>query len=138
VAEEARERRARDGRDSRKELAAVLFSAGVGPAFFKEVLAMRIEDCREEIDRIDGELLRLLNRRALLALEIGEIKARAGLPVIDEGREREVLARSAVANRGPLCGASVARIFRRIVRESRRAEESARGSRRASRAGVER
>jgi chorismate mutase/prephenate dehydratase len=87
---------------------------------------MRIEDCREEIDRIDRELLRLLNRRALLALEIGEMKARAGLPLKDEGREREVLSRSSVANVGPLADGSVARIFRRIIRESRRVEEHAR------------
>jgi chorismate mutase len=89
---------------------------------------MRIEDCREEIDRIDGELLRLLNRRALLALEIGELKARAGLPLKDEGREREVLSRSSVANSGPLADGSVARIFRRIIRESRRVEERAQGA----------
>jgi chorismate mutase len=89
---------------------------------------MRIEDCREEIDRIDGELLRLLNRRALLALEIGEMKTRAGLPLKDEGREREVLSRSSVANVGPLADGSVARIFRRIIRESRRVEESAQES----------
>ena len=87
---------------------------------------MRIEDCREEIDRIDGELLRLLNRRALLALEIGEMKTRAGLPLKDEGREREVLSRSSNANAGPLADGSVARIFRRIIRESLRAEERAR------------
>jgi chorismate mutase len=89
---------------------------------------MRIEDCREEIDRIDGELLRLLNRRALLALEIGEMKTRAGLPLKDEGREREVLSRSSVANAGPLADGSVARIFRRIIRESRRGEERAQES----------
>jgi chorismate mutase len=89
---------------------------------------MRIEDCREEIDRIDGELLRLLNRRALLALEIGEMKTRAGLPLKDEGREREVLSRSSVANAGPLADGSVARIFRRIIRESRRVEERAQES----------
>lgn len=99
---------------------------------------MRIEDCREEIDRIDGELLRLLNRRARLALEIGELKARGGLPVRDEAREREVLSRSSNANDGPLCGGSVARIFRRIIRESRRAEERARESRLGGAAGVRR
>ena len=90
---------------------------------------MRIEDFREEIDKIDGELLRLLNKRALLALEIGELKARAGLPLKDEGREREVLTRSSGANAGPLADGSVARIFRRIIRESRRAEELAREAR---------
>ncbi|HVF67428.1 MAG TPA: chorismate mutase [Pyrinomonadaceae bacterium] len=86
---------------------------------------MCIEDYREEIDRIDVELLRLLNRRALLALEIGEMKSRAGLPLKDEGREREVLSRSSRANSGPLADGSVARIFRRIIRESRRVEEGA-------------
>lgn len=99
---------------------------------------MCIEDCREEIDRIDGELLRLLNRRALLALEIGDMKARAGLPLKDEGREREVLSRSSRANSGPLADVSVARIFRRIIRESRRAEERAIEVRDAEVCGAER
>jgi chorismate mutase len=99
---------------------------------------MRIEDCREEIDRIDGELLRLLNRRALLALEVGEMKARAGLPLKDEGREREVLSKSSVANAGPLGDGSVARIFRRIIRESRRVEESAQAANGAELSGAER
>jgi|SRR5919107_937543 chorismate mutase len=98
---------------------------------------MRIEDCREEIDRIDGELLRLLNRRARLALEVGELKARAGLPVKDEGREREVLHRSSAANAGPLADGSVARIFRRIIRESRRVEEHAQAGRGAALCGAE-
>ena len=99
---------------------------------------MRIEDCREEIDRIDGELLRLLNRRASLALEVGALKARAGLPLKDEGREREVLLRSSNANAGPLGQTSVARIFRRIIRESRRVEENAEAARAAELCEVER
>ena len=99
---------------------------------------MCIDDCRGEIDRIDGELLRLLNRRALLALEIGEMKARAGLPLKDEGREREVLSRSSRANGGPLADGSVARIFRRIIRESRRVEECALETMDAEVSGVER
>ena len=99
---------------------------------------MRIEDCREEIDIIDRELLRLLNRRARLALEIGEMKARAGLPLKDEVREREVLSRSSLANAGPLADGSVARIFRRIIRESRRVEESAQELNGAEVCGAER
>lgn len=99
---------------------------------------MCIEDCREEIDRIDGELLRLLNRRALLALEIGEMKSRAGLPLKDAGREREVLSRSSRANSGPLADVSVARIFRRIIRESLRVEERALEAQDAETCGAER
>jgi chorismate mutase-like protein len=82
-----------------------------------------IRELREEIDRVDEELLRLLNRRARLAAEIGELKRRAGLPVLDPAREREVLSRRRAADAGPLGRGAVVRIFRRIVRESRRVEE---------------
>ena len=35
---------------------------------------MTIDEIRQEIDSIDSELLRIFNRRAGLALKIGEIK----------------------------------------------------------------
>jgi len=81
---------------------------------------MKIESWRAEIDRIDKKLLRLLNRRAALALEAGEWKRSAGLPIRDLSRERHVLARARQANTGPLDEQAVDRIFRRIVCESRR------------------
>ncbi|MDT7780050.1 MAG: chorismate mutase [Acidobacteriota bacterium] len=83
---------------------------------------MSIEDWRAQIDEIDGELLRLLNRRASLAAQIGALKRHAGLPLYDAGRERDVLARACRDNRGPLDEGAVARIFRRVIRESRRVE----------------
>ena len=76
---------------------------------------MRIEDWRAQIDEVDNELLRLLNRRARLAARIGGMKSRAGLPLYDPDREREVLARACRANAGPLDEGAVARIFRRIM-----------------------
>src|SRR5439155_10895699 len=57
---------------------------------------------RRQIDRIDDQLLRLLNRRAALALDIAEQKARTNSSVYAPGREKAVLARLAQANRGPL------------------------------------
>ena len=39
---------------------------------------MDIDDIRREIDRLDGELLRIFNERAALALKIGEIKKEVG------------------------------------------------------------
>lgn len=83
---------------------------------------MNIEDWRVEIDRIDGELLRLLNLRAGLAIKVGEAKRLAGLPICDRDREREVVGRACRANEGPLDGEAVARLFRSIIRESRRVE----------------
>ena len=86
---------------------------------------MTIEDWRVEIDKVDSELLRLLNLRAGLAVRVGETKRVAGLSVCDRGREREVVERACRANAGPLDDAAIARLFRRIIRESRRAEERA-------------
>src|SRR3989440_12672458 len=80
---------------------------------------MKIEDWRAQIDEVDNELLRLLNRRARLAARIGGMKLRAGLPLYDPDREREVLARACRANAGPLDERAGARIFRRVMRETR-------------------
>ena len=84
---------------------------------------MSIEDWRNEIDSIDRELLRLLNMRVRIAIKVGDLKRSAGLPLSDQGREQDVLAHVHEANPGPLDEQGVARIFRRIIRESRRAQE---------------
>jgi chorismate mutase len=81
---------------------------------------MTIEDWRVEIDKIDAELLRLLNARAAIAVRVGESKRVAGLSVCDRGREREVVERARAANRGPLDDEAVERLFRAVIRESRR------------------
>lgn len=83
---------------------------------------MTIEDWREEIDATDDELLRLLNRRAQLAIEVGALKRAAGLPLCDATRERAIVARLCCANAGPLNNKAVAELFRLIIRESRRVE----------------
>ena len=80
---------------------------------------MDIEHWRREIDDIDAELLRLLNMRARLALKVGALKQAADLPYCDPERERYVLQRLQELNDGPLAQRAVARVFRRIIRESR-------------------
>lgn len=83
---------------------------------------MNIEHWRKEIDDIDAELLRLLNMRARLALKVGALKQAADLPYCDPERERNVLQRLQDINDGPLDGRAVGRVFRRIIRESRRVQ----------------
>ena len=83
---------------------------------------MTIEHWRTEIDEIDRELLRLLNRRARLAMKVGALKKNAGLPCCDEEREHEVLTRLQQANGGPLDSRAIAKLFRRIICESRNLE----------------
>ena len=86
---------------------------------------MTIQDWRDEIDKIDAELLRLLSLRARLAVRVGRVKRVEGVALTDRAREREVLARARASNPGPLDAEQVERIFRLIIRESRRVEARA-------------
>jgi chorismate mutase/prephenate dehydratase len=83
----------------------------------------RLEDARALIDRIDEEILDLLNRRARLGLEAGRAKARAGLPLTDPEREREVLAHVAAANGGPLPIEYVVALYAGLIETIRSLEE---------------
>lgn len=78
---------------------------------------------REEIDRLDAELVQLLNRRASIALDLAELKQNLGLNICDPGRERQVLSQVASSNGGPFDQQSLMRIFQRIIWESRRIEQ---------------
>lgn len=79
---------------------------------------------RKQIDRVDLRLLRLLNRRAALALRVGRLKARRGLPVFDGRREEQVVRRVTQANAGPLPARAIRQLFREILRYSRKLEMS--------------
>jgi chorismate mutase-like protein len=79
-----------------------------------------LEDWREQINALDAELLRLLNRRATIACAIAAIKVASGLPAYDSKRESQVLERIAAKNNGPFDSESVAAIFRSIIQETRR------------------
>ncbi len=70
---------------------------------------------RDAIDRIDGEILSLLNRRAGHARDIGEIKG-SGVIYRPE-REAQVLDRIKQLNPGPLSDEAVARLFREVMSE---------------------
>lgn len=86
---------------------------------------MTIEDWRSEINAIDDELLRLLNRRAQLAVKVGQSKKLAGSALCDPTREREVIERARCANQGPLDEQAIVELFGCIIRESRRVEARA-------------
>ncbi|MEO2083053.1 MAG: prephenate dehydratase [Desulfurobacteriaceae bacterium] len=82
-----------------------------------------LSELREEIDRIDRELLSLLNRRAKLAREVGEIKKKKQLPFYVPGREAKILAKLEEVNPGPLPNESIRAIFREIISACRSLEE---------------
>jgi len=84
---------------------------------------MDIGEIRTQIDRIDRELVELLNKRAQLALDIGKTKAREARSVFVPERERDVLGKAAKANKGPLPPEAVGAIFREIISASRALEK---------------
>ena len=48
-----------------------------------------LADLRNRIDGIDARIIALFNERTGVAAEIGAYKREAGLPVLDEARERQ-------------------------------------------------
>jgi chorismate mutase / prephenate dehydratase len=74
---------------------------------------------RGEIDRIDKELVALLNRRAEFALQIGQVKQKQGLEVWSPAREDEVIAKALATSRGPLPAETLRLIFRELMSGSR-------------------
>lgn len=78
-----------------------------------------LENLRKKIDAIDAQLLDLFNRRAELVLKVGQVKQQMGLKLFDPEREEQILAAIKANNKGPLPNQSVARLFERIIDESR-------------------
>lgn len=87
------------------------------PSTHAELLAYR-----SQIDGLDRELLALLNRRASLAQQVGELKRQEGSVAFRPEREAQVIDGLKTANPGPLKPESVAPIWREIMSACRALE----------------
>ncbi|MDG1821739.1 MAG: chorismate mutase, partial [Methylophilaceae bacterium] len=76
---------------------------------------------REQIDAIDGQLLKLANERAKLAREIGHVKEDG--VIYRPEREAQVLRRMQDENQGPLSSEAVSNIFRAVMSNCRALEK---------------
>lgn len=74
-----------------------------------------LAELRTKIDSIDRELLDLLNRRAVVAQHVGEVKKRDGSPFFRPDRVAQVIERIQQINTGPLSNAHVAAVWREIM-----------------------
>jgi chorismate mutase-like protein len=82
-----------------------------------------LDELRDDIDRVDEVLVRLLNERARVACEIGQLKKALGVDVYQPEREKQVLAHvRGIAAEGPLGADAIARLFERIIDEARSLE----------------
>jgi chorismate mutase/prephenate dehydratase len=85
-------------------------------------MARTLPELRIQIDAVDQALLKLLNQRAGLANEVGEVKRLDGSAVFRPDREAQVIHTLQEANSGPLKNASVAMIWREVMSACRALE----------------
>ncbi len=83
-------------------------------------MSEKLKQYREQIDRIDDELLRLFNERAKFAQQIGHEKG--GSAVLRPEREAQVLRRMCERNPGPLSSEAVTQLYTEIMSQCRALE----------------
>ncbi|MDR0881190.1 MAG: chorismate mutase [Candidatus Adiutrix sp.] len=82
-----------------------------------------LNDLRDQIDRLDDQMLELLQTRAGLAIEIGQVKKEHSIAVLDRPREKHILDRLTLKSRErPLTGEAVQEIYATIIRACRAAQ----------------
>jgi chorismate mutase/prephenate dehydratase len=85
-----------------------------------------LPELRQHIDAVDAQLLDLLNKRAALANEVGQIKQLEGSAVFRPEREAEVIRGLQARNQGPLQDAGLAHIWREVMSACRALEAAQR------------
>ena len=84
---------------------------------------MTLEELRQKIDSIDTDLLRLLNERADIVHEVGELKKREGLAIYAPEREDSLLKSLVAKSEGRLPEKSIRAIYREIMSAALALEE---------------
>ena len=77
---------------------------------------------RMEIDVIDKEIANLLEKRLDIAKQIGVIKTRKGVPILDEKREEKVVEHILENIRNSSLAPAMMRIYEKIMDESKQVQ----------------
>lgn len=77
-----------------------------------------LSDLRMAIDDLDQQIAELLNKRLLLAQQIGTLKATSGRPVKDQNRENQVIENVTSATDDPVITKALTSIYRTVLQES--------------------
>lgn len=83
----------------------------------------KLRELRDKIDEIDTALVKLLNERAVVSLQIGGKKQDENLPVYNASREKEVINKVQQKNSGPLNEKNIESIFKIIIESCRTLQE---------------
>ena len=79
---------------------------------------MKLQELRKQIDKIDEQILDLLNARTEVVKEVGKSKAKNSIGYYDPAREEKILARLQKINKGSFPNASIVAVFREIISAS--------------------
>jgi chorismate mutase/prephenate dehydratase len=81
--------------------------------------AASLKNLRHTIDRLDLQILKLINERAGLAADIGKVKTDHGNEVFSPAREEEVYQNVLDNNKGPLDAATIRAVYRELMSGAR-------------------
>jgi len=76
---------------------------------------MSLEELRNQINELDHQLVKLLNERSRVVVEIGKLKSKTGGQIYAPEREKEILAEIVKANQGPLPDKCLVAIWRELM-----------------------
>ncbi|MFZ4450693.1 bifunctional 3-deoxy-7-phosphoheptulonate synthase/chorismate mutase [Salibacterium aidingense] len=82
-----------------------------------------LEALREQLDEVNMQLLELINKRASLVQDIGQVKSRAGQKRFDPVRERKMLDMITENNEGPFETSTLQHLFKQIFQASLELQE---------------
>ena len=85
---------------------------------------MNIHEIRLAIDQVDARIVKLLNERIRLVLDIGRLKRKSGEEIYAPHRERAVLQRICRLNKGPITHESLRAIYREVMSSALAVEKS--------------
>ena len=83
-----------------------------------------ISALRLAINEIDEKIMDLINRRLLLAQQIGAVKKQGGIQITDRQREKEIIERLLQKNDGPLGDDGLRNIFAAIIAQGRNVQKT--------------
>lgn len=89
------------------------------PSTDRSASAKDLKSYRVQIDKLDTQILELINKRAKLASEIGKVKLESGESIFSPAREEEVIHNVLEHNKGPLGEQTIRAIYREIISGSR-------------------
>ncbi len=79
---------------------------------------MSLKNLRHKIDALDQKIIRFLNARTEISLDIAKFKLKSGKSVYSADRERQVLRKIVGINKGPLKPPALEAIYREIMSSS--------------------